>query len=362
MRNIWHVVLIVLIGLVIGLIIWTNGKNNFASKGIKTDQPLFLTIEQKRLIAGNLYPLTEIELKSPISGTLEKIYVNIGDKVVNGDEIAQIKLVPDPSKFESAKSNLNLTTINFENQQKIYDRNKILFERGVISYAEFEDYQKNFYLIREQFLSAQNQLTLIRKGFVKSADLSNIVKATTSGAIIDLPLKEGSSVIERSNFSNGTTIAVIARLDTFIFRGKVNETDMVYLHQGMRLSLNFNAYKSIVREAILDKISAKGVEELGVMKYYIEARFGIAEDSLILRSGYSANAEIILQKRVNVLAIQEKFIHFQNDSAYLTIIKPDGKPEKRFIDTGLSDGINIEVIHGLNQDDKFEITDKTDHL
>lgn len=289
---------------------------------------------------------------------MDKVFVKIGDKVQIGDKIAQIKLVPDPAKLESAKSNLNSAKIYFENQQKNLDRNKILFDKKVIAAAEFEDYQKAYEISKEQYISAQNQLTLIQEGFVKNADISNIVRATASGTIIDLPLKSGSSVIERNSFNTGTTLAVIARLDTFVFRGKVNETDMIYLHRGMELTLNINAYKNQTRKAILNEVSAKGNEEQGMMKYYIEASFGLANDSLVIRSGYTANAEIILQRRKNVIAIKEKYLQFQNDSAFISVVKRDNKEEKRFLVTGLSDGINIEIIKGLKIKDKFKITDK----
>lgn len=358
MKKFSNIILVVIIATIVGLIIWKNSKNSNALMAIKTDKPFITIIEQKRVIPGNLYPLTEIEIKSPISGTLDKVFVKIDDRVEIGDKIAQIKLVPDPSKIESAKSIVNSASISYENQLKIYERNKLLFDKEVISSAEFEEIQKTFKLSKEQYKSAQNQLTLIQEGFVKNADISNIVKATASGTIIDLPLKEGSSVIERNNFNNGTTLTVVARLDTFVFRGKVNETDMVYLHQGMKLALNFNAYKNQVREAILDKISAKGTEEQGIMKYYIEARFGLENDSLVIRSGYSANAEIILKKSANVLAIKEKYLQFQNDSAYVTILNTDGKEEKRFVTTGLSDGYNIEITKGLNENEKYKITEK----
>lgn len=358
MTKVSNIVLVVIIASIVGLIIWRNSKNNDESINLKTEQPFVTTIEQKRTIPGNLYPLTEIEIKSPISGTMNKVFVKIGDNVRIGDKIAQIKLVPDPSKLESAKSNLNSSKIYFENQQKNLDRNKILFDEKVIAAAEFEDYQKAYEISKEQYMSAQNQLTLIQEGFVKNADISNIVKATASGTIIDLPIKTGSSVIERNSYNSGSTLAVVARLDTFVFRGKVNETDMVYLHRGMELALNINAYKNQTRKAILNEISAKGNQEQGMMKYYIEASFGLANDSLVIRSGYTANAEIILQRRKKVIAIKEKYLQFQNDSAFITVIKKDNKEEKRFLVTGLSDGINIEIIKGLKIKEKFKITDK----
>lgn len=336
-------------------IVWRNSKRNDSLFAMKTEKPFVATIEQKRIIPGNLYPLTEIEVKSPISGTLDKVFVEIGDRVEVGDKIALIKLVPDPSQLESAKSNLNSARISFENQQKIFERNRKLFEEGIIATAEFEEHQKVYELSSEQNILAQNQLTLIQEGFVKNTERYNIVKTTAKGTVIDLPLKGGSSVIERNNFNNGSTIATVARLDTFIYKGKVNEADIVHLHQGMKLTLNLNAYKEQLREAILNKVSAKGSEEQGIMKYYIEAWLDMSHDSLVIRSGYSANAEIVLQKHKDVLAIKEKHLQFHNDSAYVTIVTTKGTEEKRFVTTGLSDGFNIEIIQGLDKNDKYII-------
>lgn len=353
-----NIILLLCIATVGGFILRKNINNMDTLGALNTEQPFIATIEQKRIIPGNLYPLSEIEINSPISGTLDKVFVKVGDKVKIGDKIAQIKLVPDPSRLESAKSTLNSATISFENQQSIYRRNKNLFQEGIIAAAEFEEHQKAFKLSEEQYILAHNQLTLIQDGIVKNTERYNIVKATAAGTIIDLPLKEGASVIERNNFNSGTAIAVVARLDMFIYRCKVSESDIAYMYQGMKLTLHLNAYRDQVREALLDKVSAKGIEEQGIMKYYIEARLDMSEDSLVIRSGYSANAEIILQRHQDVLAIKEEHLEFQNDSAYLTTITANGIEEKRFVTTGLSDGFDIEIVQGLNKDDKYIIKQK----
>ncbi len=357
MKKIVNIILVLVITSIIGLIVWKNSNYKKNAKTIKTEQPFVTTIEEKRFIPGNLYPQTEIDIKSQISGTLEKVFVRIGDKVEIGDDIAQIKLIPDPSNLERAKSNLNSAKINYENNKKVYDRNLELYNKAVIPAIEFEGYKRALDLSMEQYKSAQNQLTLILEGTVRDSDVSNIIKATAAGTIIDLPLKEGSSVIERNNFNNGTTIATVADIDTFIFRGMVNESDMEHLYMGMNLSLNFTAYKNQVRNASLYKVSAKGREEQGIMKYFIEAKFSLVDDSLVIRSGYSANAEIVLQKQVDILAIKEKYLQFQNDTAYVTVVKPEGKEEKRFLTTGLSDGINIEIKKGLKENEKILTND-----
>lgn len=358
MKKTGNIIVTIVLLSVIGFILWRNISSSMKTVLVNTEVAYITTIEEKRFVPGNLYPLTEIDIKSQISGTLEKVFVKIGDKVKVGDNIAQVKLIPDPSNLERAKSNLNAAKINYENNKKVFERNEELYKKSVIPAIQFDEYKRVLDVSREQYLSAQNQLTLIMEGTVRDADISNIIKATAIGTIIDLPLKEGSSVIERNNFNAGTTVATIADIDTFIFRGKVNESDMKYLYMGMNLTLNLNAYKDQKIEAKLNKISAKGIEEQGIMKYFIEAQFGLANDSFEIRSGYSANAEMVLQRCENVLAIKEKYLQFQNDSAYLNVLLSDGKVEKRFITTGLSDGINIEILKGIKEDEKYKINER----
>lgn len=351
MKIIGNIILSVVLGGVIFFIYWKNWRPD-QNADVKTEHPFITTIVEKRIIPGNLYPLTEIEIKSPISGTLDKVFVAIGDEVKIGDEIAKIKIVADPSKIEGARNNLNTALITFELHQKSFERNKKLFERGVIPASEFEETKKNYEVSNEQYLSAKNQLSLIQEGYIKESDISNIVKASASGSIIDLPLKEGATIVERSTYGAGTSIAIIARLDTFVFHGKVVESDMRHLYQGMKLSISFNAYEGQTGKAVVEKISSKGTEDGGVMKYNIEARFGVGKNARIIRSGYSANAEVLLQQEKNVLAIKEKHLLFQNDSAYVNILPPEGKPQKRFVKTGLSDGINIAIVDGLDKESK----------
>jgi HlyD family secretion protein len=358
MKRTGNIIVTIALLAVVAFIIWKNIGFSKGSVLVNTDEPFITTIEQKRFVPGNLYPLTEIDIKSQISGTLEKVFVKIGDKVKIGDNIAQVKLIPDPSNLERAKSNLNSARINYENNKKIFERNKDLFKKKVIPAIEFDEYKRALAISREQYLSAQNQLTLILEGTVQDADISNIIKATAAGTIIDLPLKKGSSVIERNNFNAGTTIATVANIDTFIFRGKVNESDMKYLCLGMCLDLNINAYENLSKKAKLYKISAKGLAEQGIIKYYIEAKFSTATDSLEIRSGYSANAELVLQKRENILAIKEKHLQFENDTAFLNVISVDDKEEKRNITTGLSDGINIEILEGIKENEKYRIIER----
>jgi len=354
MKYIVNIVLGVLIITLIGLIVWKTKKSE-KDLDFGTAKPVIADIENIRYISGNVYPCKEIEIKSPISGVLDEVFVKIGDKVKPGDAIAKIKLVPNPSDLERFESNLVTANIEFENKKSIYVRNKSLFENKVISESDFEDIKKAFDLANQQYQSAQDQLRLLKEGVINNLNISNVVKTSINGNVIDLPLKEGASVIERNYFNDGSTIALIAQLDSFIFRGKVNETDISLMNQGMQLKLNFNAYKNVTVNAFLNKISAKGIEEQGIIKYIIEAKFGMNKTLPILRSGYSATAKVLLQKKEKILTIDEKLLQFENDSVFVEVVDAQNKLEKRFILTGISDGTNIEVVNGLRADERIKI-------
>lgn len=320
----------------------------------KTAAPFYTNIVNKRLISGNLYPMKEVEIKSPISGILEKTYVEIGEKVKTGQKLAKVKLVPDPAQIETAKTRLKSAEITYEQDKIDYDRKNKLYETNVISQADYDASRKSYLLSQEQYESAQNQLTLLQEGFIKSSNISNLVEATIDGTVISLPLEEGAPVMERSTFSSGSTIAVLAQLDTFLFKGKVVESDIIALHKGLKINVTLPVEKDLKLQATISKISPMGKLDNGVMKYDFEATL-LVPDSVTVYSGFNATAEIIIARRDSVLAIQEKNLIIENDSMFVQILNDKLKPKKHFIKTGLSDGLNIEVLSGLKPDQKIVV-------
>lgn len=309
------------------------------------------TITVKKVISGNLYPIKEIEVKSAIPGALETYYVNIGDEVKKGDKIAKIKIISEPSQIENAKMNMKTSEFVYEKDKLNYEREKKLFEKGIISADEFEEASKIFNVSREQYEYMKNQLHLLVEGSIPSSNVSNVVTATAEGIVIDLPQEEGSPIIERNMFSDGTTIAIIARLDSFLFKGKIVENDVLALKKGMTLNVIPSSMEGFTTEATVRKISPKGYFEQGIMKYDVEAVF-MLPDTLQIYSGFNASAELVIIEKKNIMIIPESCLTFRNDSVFVGILK-HGKVESRQIETGISDDINIEIVSGISESDKI---------
>ena len=343
------IILILLLG--VGIFFW-NKKNDSLPEQVSISLEN-RDIKEEIYIPGNVYPVKEIELKSQISGVLDKIFVKIGDMVEESSPIASISLVPSTLELEKLENNLKMAQINFQAAKLSYERSQKLFEAQTISQATMETAQREYNSAREQLSSAQNQLDIQKTGKIKgNKNISNIVKSSISGTIIDLPLQEGASVIERNTLNSGTTVAILAKMGQFVFRTQLAEQYLENIHLGDSISLVFNAYKDLRTQAKITKISSKGTLENGIMKYTLEAEFPVQSQMPIIRSGYSATAEIVLESKKAVPSIEEKYIVYKNDSSYVWVKKAD-KIEKKYIELGVSDGKYTEIIKGIFSNDKI---------
>jgi HlyD family secretion protein len=326
---------------------WSH-KVHYATVALK-QRDIFETI----FIPGNVFPAKEIELKPQLSGILEEISVKIGDYVEEGTPVASIKLVPGTFDIERLESNVNTARIEYNARLIEYERAQRLYNTQTISKVEMNEYTRVYMLSKENLNSANNQLEILKKGRVSSKKISNWVTTSTAGTVIDIPLEVGASVIERNNYNPGTTVAIVAEMNLFRFRTLIAEHYLQHVSQGDTVTLTFNAYQNLATKAIVNKISSKGNLENGIMKYMLEAEFTITEDMPVLRSGYSATAEIVLNNRNKVFSIEEKYIVYRNDSAYLYVLD-DSEKEKimRKIIPGISDGTYTEISDGASLEDK----------
>lgn len=315
----------------------------------------FLTdIVNKTVATGRIVPRQEVAIKSRVSGVVEEIYVEAGQPITKGDLIAKVELLPDMAYLSLAESELEKARINYANAQKELQRQQALFDGKLVSEFEFNKYQLQYRLAAEAVASAENNVALIRDGSSKrSGKVSNLVQATTSGITLDVPVKQGTFVIESNTFNEGTTIASIANMDDMIFEGQVDESEVGKLREGMPLELRVGALGETPFTAILEYISPKGTEDQGTIKFEIRAAVKLDKDNF-LRAGYSANADIVLAKREQVMAINEADLIIENNQSFVDLAVGEQKFERRKIETGLSDGINIEVVSGLTATDKFK--------
>ncbi|PKQ62476.1 efflux transporter periplasmic adaptor subunit [Labilibaculum filiforme] len=357
MKKVFRIVLVVFfILLFVGTIIFLYQKSQDQPVIYNTKSPEITDIIKKTVATGSVVPRKEIAIKPQgVSGIIETLYVEAGDMIKKGDPIAKIKIIPDMINLNSAESRVNVAQINFEDSELNYNRDKELFDKKVISATDFQKTQLSFRNSRVELQTAKDNLQLIKEGVTKnSASATNtIIRSTIQGMILDIPVKEGNSVIQSNSFNDGTTVAIVADMGEMIFQGKVDETEVGKIVQGMNLELTIGAIEDVKFNAHLEYISPKGVEENGAIQFEIKASVQLKNDFFI-RSGYSANAEIVLDKREQVLAVNESLLEFKNDSTFVEIETSEQKFEKRFIKTGLSDGINIEVLEGITKDDKLK--------
>ena len=311
-----------------------------------TETAFKTSIEEKAVATGKVIPEDEVAIKPQISGIIDEIYVEEGSQIKAGDLIAKIKVVPNASSLTSAKNNiasnknaLQTAEINFKTQKAVYDRQKQLFEKGVISANDF-DQVNNTYLQAKQRVEqtridvqqSRQNYDIIRTG--TTAGLGNIaqtqVKSTVSGTILEIPVKEGDQVIESNNFNDGTTIATIADLSRMIFEGKVDEAEVGKLKLEMPLKVSLGAIQDKEYDAKLKFVSPKGNEEQGAVQFKIEGEVYLDSTNFV-RAGYSANASIILQKKDSIMAIKEALLRFDNDTdkPYVEIEVGDQEYEKR---------------------------------
>jgi HlyD family secretion protein len=294
-------------------------------------------------------------MKSQVSGILDEIFVEPGQKVKKGDVLARIRIIPNLVNLNEAETRLNQAGINLEQAQIEFERNKILFDQGVISKAELQPFDQRLRNAREEKSAAENNLQIVKDGVAKSSGTATntLIKSTISGMVLDVPVKVGNSVIESNTFNEGTTIASVADMGEMIFEGKVDESEVGKLKQGMELMITVGAIEKEVFKASLEYISPKGLSENGAIQFLIRASVNTA-NSTFLRAGYSANADIILDKRIKVLALPENLLQFDQGKVFVEVSKGNTF-EKRPIKTGLSDGINIEVLGGVSAQEKIKI-------
>ena len=314
------------------------------------------SIQKTTIITGKIEPRNEVNVKPQISGIISELYKEPGDYVNAGDVIAKVKVIPDMGQLSSAEARVRLADINLQQAKVDFEREKNLYEQKLVSADEFDKVKKTLNQAKEEVVAAQDALQVVRDGVSQSnaKASSTLIRSTISGIILDVPVKVGNSVILSNTFNDGTTIASVANMNDLIFRGNIDETEVGQLVNGMSMKITVGALQDLKFDANLEYISPKATESNGANQFEIKAAVKLAEGGKI-RSGYSANAEIVLAAAEKVLSIPESAIEFSGDSTFVYVIKGDGKQktyERTAVTTGLSDGVNIEIKKGLTLKDK----------
>ena len=336
--------------------------NNKSIISYDSQAPQITSIEKKIVVTGKVIPEDEVEIKPQISGIIDVLYVEEGDRVQNGDLLAKVKVVPNEQSLNSARGRLENSKIILKNAAIDFKRNKDLYEKQIISKQDFENVELRYSQAKQDLSNADADLKIIRLGSAGGSSIANTnIRATVAGTTLEIPVKVGDQVIESNNFNPGTTIATIADLNKMIFEGKVDESEVGKLEVNMPLKVNLGAIQDKEFDATLKFIAPKGNEEQGAVQFKIEADVYL-DDSVFVRAGYSANASLVLQKKDSIMTIPEALLQFDSETEmpYVEIQMSDQKFERKDVEIGISDGINVEIISGLSMQDSIKVWNKTE--
>ena len=351
---------------------WLYSKNQEDPVVYETQSPATETIIKKTVATGSIVPKEEVLIKPNISGIIDEIFVEAGEYVEAGDLLAKVKVVPNVSSLNSAKNNISsintqveTARLAFKNQENIYNRQKELFEKGVISANEFDTAQLSYDQAKQRYKQEQISLNNAHQNYdiVKTGTTSGMgasanteIRATVSGMVLDVPVKTGNQVIEANNFNDGTTIATIADVGNMIFEGKVDESEVGKIKEKLPLEITVGAIENKKFDAVLDYIAPKGVEENGAIQFEIKGTLN-KTDSTFIRAGLSANASIILARADSVMALKEALIQYdpKTKNPYVEVEVGAQNFERKDIELGVSDGINVEIKEGISKEDKIKV-------
>ncbi len=358
MKKVIKIIFFIFIGLVVlgtfGFL-WQKSRPTVVEYEIIT--PEKGSIENKTVATGKVEPRDEILIKPQISGIVSEVLKEAGEMIKAGEVIAKVKVIPEMGQLNSSESRLKVADINLTQAKLEFERQTKLYKNGVISKGDYETSEATYQKAVEERENAQDALDIVKDGISKKfAQLSNTqIRSTITGMILDVPIKAGNSVIQANTFNDGTTIASVADMGDMIFKGKLDETEVGKVKEGMPITLTIGALNSEKFTATLEYVAPKGIEENGAVLFELKAAAKIPQ-GVYIRAGYSANAEIVLERADSVITVPESSIEFANDSAFIYVVKTE-KPEqtfdRKFVKVGLSDGIKMEVKKGLVITDKI---------
>lgn len=317
-------------------------------------EPKQMDIRKTTVVTGKIEPRNEVNVKPQISGIITEILKEAGQKVEAGEVIAKVKVIPDMSSLSAAQARVRLAGINERQARTDFEREKALFDKGLVSADEYDKIAQALRQAREESAAAQDNLEVVRDGVSKTnaSASSTLIRSTVTGLILDIPVKVGNSVILANTFNDGTTIATVANMNDLIFRGNIDETEVGRLTTGMTMKITIGALQDLKFDARLEYISPKATDQNGANQFEIKAAVNLPTSSEQIRSGYSANAQIVLAEARGVLSVPESAIEFSGNDTFVYVVKGNGKEktyERRKVTTGLSDGINIEIRSGLKK-------------
>lgn len=348
-----------------GAMYYLYSKNQEDPVVYNTEKPSRQSIVNKTVATGSILPMEEVLIKPNISGVIDEIYVEAGDLVQANDLIAKIKVIPNLSSLNQARNAIDRAKITLNDERRKYDRQKSLFEKGVISKQDLEQFEVTYQQAEQAYEAARQNYDIVKTGSTKGlgSSANTLIRSTVPGMILEMPVEVGNQVIESNNFNEGTTIAALADVNRMIFEGKVDESEVGKIKEGYPLEITVGAIENATFDAVLDYIAPKGKLENGAIQFEIKGTLQ-KQDTTFIRAGLSANASIILARADSVISIKEALVQFDDESKspFVEVKTGEKEFERRDITLGISDGIHVEVKEGLEEDDEIKVWNKIEGL
>ena len=359
MKKVFSILLGLIVVVVIGgAFVYLYKKSQTKPVIWQTEQAETTDIIKKTVATGSIVPRQEVEVKPKVSGVLSELYVEPGKIVKLGEPLGKISIIPDAREINAADSTVRTAQIGFDNAKRELERNEALFKQGVVADAELQKFRTDYAMAQQQLTVAGSTLQLVREGATRAQGKSStlIVTATAPGMVIDVPVKVGFSVIQANNFNAGTTVATIADMDDMIFDGRVDEAEVAKIKLGMKLSIKIGAIENDRLDGTLEYIAPKGKEQDGAIQFEIKAAVK-KKPGIEIRANYSANADIVLDEKKQVLAIREAVVQYDGTKPFVEIETTPQTFVKKDVKLGISDGIKVEALDGVTKTDKIKIPD-----
>lgn len=341
-----------------GALYYLYAKNQESPIVYQTEKAEIKTIVKNTIATGNIQPDEEVLIKPNISGIIEAVYIKAGESIKAGDMIAKIKVVANVSNVSNTQNQVQTAKIALDNQEKLYQRQKTLFDKGVISANDFDAAQLAYKQAKQSYLSSKQSFDIVKTGTTSGLGnyANTLIRSTVTGMVLDVPVKVGNQVIESNNFNEGTTIASVADVGRMIFVGKIDESEVGKIKENMPIEITIGAIENKKFDATLRYIAPKGVVENGAIQFQIKGSLENRDDTFI-RAGLSANASIILEKAEKVLAIKESLVQFdkKTQKPYVEVETAPQKFQRKDLVLGVSDGIFVQVKSGITANDKIKI-------
>ncbi len=314
------------------------------------------TIVDKALAVGQIVPDQEIQVKSQISGRVNQAFVEIGDPVEVGQSLFSISPDPTPLELADQERAVELAEVQYAQAETDLDRHRSLFTTGILAKDSFDTKQRDFDQARIRLAQERDKLALLREGRIarRSGGVDSVIRASAAGTVLERKVNPGDPVVPLTTFQEGTVLMTLADMSTLEFRGTVDEIDVGKLREGLPVRIQIGALPGATVTGELTKIAPKAKEEEGATLFDVEAAIQSAGE-VRLRAGFSANADVIIQEKKDVVLVPERLLIRESDKVFVEVpgAQPKDPPTKKEIQVGLSDGLNVEVVGGLAAGDKI---------